>query len=425
MGRLTRFRFGTLSILLACGCSESPSASGEGTDAGVTAATNTTTGTSVTTASGSTAASSSSAGGSTTTTTASTTGNGGGTTGSGGATSTGTETTSAGGGGATTSAGGATTEGASTTSMGGSSTTGNGGSGGSVNTDPDARKLLLRDEALSSLDYVDLADANNNWTVTVPTGRDLQVVGNRRVMIGTDNGYEERSIDDGSFVSEMNSYPGTLTAHRLHDKNTLLAGVDFAGGQGIVLVEVDSAGSEVDRVEFPAYGYVRLVRETTGGHFLVTSDTTIFEGDRDGNVTFTATVQDSTEPHAWKALRIGSNEILVSTGYAASLQIFDNAGAWQQTITGGGSDVNPYFFADVQVLPTGNFVVANWQGHETNLGSSGIQILEYDRQGELVWYWQQDASFISSLQHLVVLDGLDLAKLYVENVDTGVLEAVD
>lgn len=339
---------------------------------------------------------------------------------SGGAATTGNETTTTAGGG-TTSAGGAS-------GMGGSTTTGDGGAGGTgggVNTDPDARKLLLRDEALSSLLYVDLADANNNWTATVPTGRDLQVVGDRHVMLGTDNGYEERSIDDGSFVSEVNTYAGTQTAHRLHNGNTLLAGVDFSGGQGIVLVEVDSGGAEVDRMQFTGYSYVRLVRETAGGNFLVTADTTVFEGDRDGNVVWSATVQDSAEPHAWKALRIDTGQTVVSTGYAASLQLFDADGNWEQTITGGNGNVNPYFYADMQVLTTGNFVVANWQGHETNLGTSGIQILEYNRAGDLVWYWQQDPAFVSSLQHLIVLDGLDLTKLYVENVTTGVLEAVD
>jgi hypothetical protein len=65
----------------------------------------------------------------------------------------------------------------------------------------------------------------------VPTGRDLQLVGSRRVMIGTDNGYEKRSLDDGSFLGCVASFPGTPTAQRLHNRNTLLAGVDWQGEQ--------------------------------------------------------------------------------------------------------------------------------------------------------------------------------------------------
>jgi hypothetical protein len=52
-------------------------------------------------------------------------------------------------------------------------------------------------------------------------------------------------------------------------------------------------------------------------------------------------------------------------------------------------------------------------------------LLEYDTTGKLIWSWKQDAAFVSSLQHVIVLDGLDFEKLYVESPETGVLEAAD
>jgi hypothetical protein len=36
-------------------------------------------------------------------------------------------------------------------------------------------------------------------------------------------------------------------------------------------------------------------------------------------------------------------------------------------------------------MPAGNYVVTNWQGHGTDFGNSGIQLLEYDAAGVLVW----------------------------------------
>jgi hypothetical protein len=313
--------------------------------------------------------------------------------------------------------GGSTSDGAGT---GGSS--GAGGNDG----EPDARKLLLRDEGHSRLHYVDLASPGDNWSVDVPTGRDLQLVGQRRIMVGTDSGYEERSIDGGAFVSAVTSFPGTQTAHRLHNRNTLLAGVDWQGDQGIVLVEVDSGGAEVDRVVYSGFGYVRLVRQTAGGHFLVTADTVVFEGDAEGNVLWSGTLQGHAEPHAWEALPLASGDVLVSAGYAASLQVFTPPNAAPHLVVSGGDpDPAPFFFADVQVMPTGNYVVTNWQGHGTDFGTSGIQLLEYDPAGALVWWWQQDATFVSSLQGVIVLDGLDLDRLEVESAETGMLEPVN
>ena len=50
------------------------------------------------------------------------------------------------------------------------------------------QKLLLRDEAQSMVSYVEIGNPAAGWHVTVPYGRDLQLVGNGRFLIGTDSG---------------------------------------------------------------------------------------------------------------------------------------------------------------------------------------------------------------------------------------------
>ncbi|HEY6081224.1 MAG TPA: hypothetical protein VIW29_20560 [Polyangiaceae bacterium] len=338
-------------------------------------------------------------------------------------------TPSAGAGGQTIGGGGlaATTGGGGAGGGGGlSGATGGGGQSGGASgggSDPSQRKLLLRDEGNSAVHYVDLADPTHNWHQPVPVGRDLQLVGGRRFLIGTENGYQERSLSDGALVREVTNFPGTVAAHRLRNGNTLLSGVAFNGGQGIVLVELTPQGGVARQLSYPG-DYVRLVRPSQGDRFLVTAENKVFEGDAQGNVGFQVTVQGHAMPHAWEALRLASGDVLVAAGYAASLQIFGPDQQLKQTIT-GGAGASPFFFADVQVMPAGSFVVANWQGHGLDLGAKGLQVLEYSAAGELIWSWKQDASYVSSLQHLVVLDGLDLEKLQVENPATGVLEAVN
>ncbi len=305
---------------------------------------------------------------------------------------------------------------------GGVAAAGAAGAGGGT-FDRSKRKLLLRDEGNSALHYVDLETPTENWHQTVPVGRDLQLVGSRRLLIGTENGYEERSLDDGSVVKSVVGYPGAVSAHRLHNGNTLLSGAAFHGGTGITLVEVTPQGSVARSISYPG-DYVRLIRESKGGNFLVAAENRVFEGDTAGNVVWEVTVQGHAMPHAWEALRLASGDVLVAGGYAASLQIFGPDEQLKQTITGGDGAL-PFFFADVQVMPGGSYVVANWQGHGTGFGDKGLQVLEYDSSGKLIWSWKQDASFVSSLQHLIVLDGLDVEKLHVESPETGVLEAVN
>lgn len=285
-----------------------------------------------------------------------------------------------------------------------------------------SRKMILRDEGLSQLTYVDLTNPKNNWYVPVPAGRDLQLVGQGLVLIGTGTGYEERNITTGHKVFELTSFNGTLGARRLRNGNTLLTGLNWQGKKGIVLVEVDKNGSIKRLINYPAYNYVRMVRETVAGTFLLTADDVVLEGNAAGKILWQAKLTSREKPHAWQAQRLANGHTLVSGGYTANFQVFDASGKLVSTIT-GPADVNPSFYAGFQILANGNYVVANWQGHGPKLGSSGTQVLEYNPSGQLVWSWKQDPAKFSSIQGVLVLDGLNLKQLHSEDA-RGVLVAV-
>ncbi len=284
------------------------------------------------------------------------------------------------------------------------------------------RQLLLRDEGLSQLSYVNIASPGANWYVTVPAGRDIQLVGRNRVLIGTGSGYEERRISNGKKLYELTSYPGTIAARRLRNGNTLLTGLDWQGKKGIVLAEVDAAGIIRRLINYPGFGYVRLVRETPSGNFLITSDNIVFEGNDKGEIIWQTKVNGVDKPHAWQALRLANGQTIVSTGFSKNFQLFAPDGKLTDTI-GGPAEVKPNFYAGFQILANGNYVVTNWQGHGPKFGATGTQLLEYTPDGKLAWSWQQDAAKYSSLQGVIVLDGLDLNFLHAEDTN-GVLAPV-
>ena len=280
-------------------------------------------------------------------------------------------------------------------------------------------KILLRDEGLSRLSYVDLDDPKTGWQVAIPTGRDMQLVGKGRVLVGTGNGYEERNIANGNKVYELVAFPGTISARRLKNGNTMLVGLNWQDQKGIVLVEVNATGAIQRKINYSGFNYVRLLRETPNGHFLVTANDTVFEGTPKGEVVWMAKINSQKQPHAWQALRLKNGQTLVSGGYAGGMQLFAADGQWVKTIT-GPDEVNPNFYAGYQLLPNGHIVVINWQGHGPDMGAKGTQLLEYDTEGKLVWSWKQDATKFSSLHAVIVLDGLDTNLLHVEN-EYGVL----
>lgn len=291
-----------------------------------------------------------------------------------------------------------------------------GGSGEKAENNYNTRRLLLRDEGKSQLSYIDIAHPEKNWYIPIPAGRDIQLVGDGRVLIGTGNGYEEREITTGNKLFELITFPGTVAARRLRNGNTLLTGFNWQGKKGIVLVEVNSSGVIQRTINYTEFDYVRLVRETPAGNFLVTTNNTVFEGNDAGTIVWQTKVKSAVDAHAWQALRLANGQTLVSAGFAKDFQIFAADGKLTDTIT-GPAEVNPNFYAGFQILANGNYVVCNWQGHGPANGTKGTQLLEYTPAGELVWKWQQDATKFSSIQGLIVLDGLDLNLLHIEDVN--------
>jgi hypothetical protein len=259
--------------------------------------------------------------------------------------------------------------------------------------------------------YVNNANPAANWISNSGMGRDLQVVGNGRVMLGKFDGWDEYRLSDGVKVAGQHGFTGTEDAYRLTDGNTMLA---FVSGGSIVLKMVNASGQVQSQITYKGFSYVRLVRPTSTGSYLVTADTVVFEGSDQGTILWR--VSPAGASHAWKAMRLADGNTAISTGYGASVVIYDNAGHLVQSIGGPGQPsatlIAPWFYADFHLMPNGTYFVVNSQADRTM--NNSVQLLEYDASsGALVWQ-QKQPSGVRSLEEAIVLDGLDTSKLYVE-----------
>jgi hypothetical protein len=120
-----------------------------------------------------------------------------------------------------------------------------------------------------------------------------------------------------------------------------------------------------------------------------------------------------------KAVRIAKDQISVSTGYAASLIVVDTRAHEVRRTIGGkqqfetqkeARSLSPFFFSGYQMFEDGSFLISNWQGHSAEKNGQGYQVLQYDRDGQLTWMFDQTAfPYMSSLNNVIALDGLDRA----------------
>jgi hypothetical protein len=336
------------------------------------------------------------------------------------------------------------------------------------------RRMILRDEGDPHLHLIDLATPTNNWSTATdgPWARTAQLVGiptgytTPQILGGRNNGYEYYDLATGKVSHAVTNYANSMSPYRMRNGNTLLT---VTGG---TLKILDPTDKQIASVTYPGYGYVRLGRPAParagifdGTTFLIPSDNTLFEGDLTGKVIKKITGGGSSWGHIWLPLVRKDGKVLLGTAFGSTVDVIDWSTAnptvtfryggktgctpgmgcgtypmapggepcWQGPGAGTSmpscptltaNTVQPNFFSEFQILPNGNILTPNWQGHGGGNGAKGIQVIEFNPAGQVVWYYKQDPAVFSSIQGAMLLDGLDATKLNVQDTDDGSWQAV-
>jgi hypothetical protein len=280
--------------------------------------------------------------------------------------------------------------------------------------------FIAVDEGLQNVLHVNQLEAGHDWTAPVGHARprDIQLIGGGRFLLSHEKGYEEFDLATGHLELDVATYSNVSSARRLENGDTLIAYAIEKKAMGVFVAELDRKQHEVASVTYPG-DYVRLMRQTEHGTFLFGMNDRITEGDGKGTLIWTAKAPGFR--HAWKALRLPNGDTLASGGYGAFMVEFSSDGKIVRRFGEAGMvppEVHPYFYGTFQLLANGDVVVANWQGHGPGHAASGVQILEFAPDGSIVWQWS-DRHNVSSIQGVLVLDGLDVSRLHDER--TGLM----
>jgi hypothetical protein len=276
------------------------------------------------------------------------------------------------------------------------------------------RRMLVRDEGSPHLALVDLgATPVVVWKTPTDGGwaRAAQLIGNNQVLGGRSDGYDVYDLTTGTLVKKVTGFANTQSAYRTASGETMLT------RNGALLTFLDKNDKVAHQISYPGYGYVRLARPTRNGTYLVPADSQLFEGDANGKVLWKTT--SAGWQHVWEPLLMKSGDTLLCTAFGASCDVVDKD-SHKVTFRYGTKNMpnaamfHPNFFSEYEILPNGNILTSNWQGHGTGNGGSGIQVIEFNPAGEVVWFWKQDPAQFSSIQGVQVLDGKDPRYLHVQ-----------
>lgn len=287
-------------------------------------------------------------------------------------------------------------------------------------------RFIVSDEGNNNIAYIDQHDTTNNWTFNVgKTSRSVQLIGDNKLLVGTARGgYHVLDLTTGTETGRLEHDLKSTSAIRLENGNTILA--QEKSGKAI-MKEVDTSGAVVRQTEIEGISNLRLTTYSADETFLFGSNKKAVEADWNGDIVWDYQMPDSVNAnHVWKVLRMADGRTVASTGYGKSLVVISAQDEITQIIGGkdqpGKDNIEPNFYAGFHVLENGHFVCTNWQAHGSGHGDEGIQILEYDETGTLVWSYKNPAMY-SSVHNIIILDDLDLSLLHTET--SGYIRPVD
>ena len=276
--------------------------------------------------------------------------------------------------------------------------------------EPIKHRFLAADESRGQLLYVDEFDPSQDWTLKTPEKhRDLQLIGGGKLLTNTDSGYREYDIKTQKALKEVKQgfLSGSTSAQRLADGRTL---VGCNQNNAITFCELDASDKLVNTCTFPKLDSLRLFRLSPRGTLLFGAmegnASRVIEADLHGTILRKLSLPEAR--HNYQVLELPNKNLVVANGYGATIEELDAEGKTVRKLGGqpGQPGLLMYFFAGMQLLKTGNIVVCNWTGHGAKDSGKAPQLLEFDKEGKVVWKWH-DPQRAGTIHGVIVLDGLD------------------
>jgi hypothetical protein len=266
-------------------------------------------------------------------------------------------------------------------------------------------RFIVVDESRSQLHYVDEFDSSNDWGIRFPERyRNVRLTENESLIMSTHNGYVEYDFKTQEILKTVDNplFNKTETLVRLKNGNTIL-GCCLGKKGGITFYELNKNDEIVRKVNFPKHQKLRLMSLTSDGSFLFGVANKIVKANWNGEVKEFTIPNEKSWAYEVEELINGSYRI--SGGYTPTLEEWTPEGTFVRKIAGGNSnskDLQYYFFGSAQMLSNNHWVVSNWTGHGEKDSEKGVQLIEFDENGKVVWNWH-DAKRSGSVNGVIVL----------------------
>lgn len=261
------------------------------------------------------------------------------------------------------------------------------------------------DEGKQSLFRAETSSGKISWLKSLsdyPIARSMQRLDETSILLGYERGYCTVDIRNGNILKDISKWKDVTSVYRCKNGKTLITGLDLNGKKGVCVCTLDEDDEIIDTAVQEG-DYVRLMSVKNSNTYLLSTNESISICDNKLNVIQKLSAEGFL--HAWQTKVMPDNSILVSGGYGAFMARFSEEGKLLSTFGRANEvpkEVNPFFYAAFEIDIDGNLLVANWQGHGTENGLKGRQLLLFNPEGKFLDSWSF-SNEVSSLQGLLIL----------------------
>ena len=265
-------------------------------------------------------------------------------------------------------------------------------------------RFLVMDEGRHQIHYVDQNDPKNDWTLDHKgKGWDMQLLDAKRLLANTKSGWVIYDLKTRKLLEEHSdkTLRGVVSMRWQPDGTKYL----IENAKGITLHKMDKANKIVMSRNYSDLNGVRYVR--------VAGDGNVIFAERDGITEVSKTdfsivkrIKLPRGRNAFQGDKAANGNYLIGGGFAGSFYEITPEGKVVKEFTQKKSDLPEgmvnRFFSGFTLLKNGGVVCAHWAGHNPASSKNAYQLLQFNKDGKIVWRWHDPKLAGGALQAIIM-----------------------
>jgi hypothetical protein len=267
-------------------------------------------------------------------------------------------------------------------------------------------KFLVMDEGRHMIHYVDQTDPKNDWTLDHKgNGWDMQLLDDNRLLANTKSGWVIYDMKTRKLIEEHidEKLKGVMSMRWMPDGTKYL----LENNKGITLHKMNKANKIVLSKNYPKLNTARYVRVTPAGNPIFASSDGITEVSKaDLSIVKRVLIPGDKKQKAFQGGKAKNGNYLMGAGFAGAFYEITPKGTVVKKFTQKKEDLPEgmvnRFYSGFMLLKNGDVICGHWAGHGPGGSKKAYQLLQFNKDGKIVWFWHDPKRAGSALQAIIM-----------------------